>query len=138
MHPFEEGRYRLLVVEVLEEVGDVDAVEVIAGQLRLHDRRGDDLRLGLVGGLLVADGVHGPGLLRGDSADELAPSGGRIEDLLRASHQTVDVRPDLPPDGEAAGLVDVAEAVGVEALVVHRGSGLLSGGGTVDQTNDAR
>ena len=111
VHLFEEGGDRLLVVEVLEEVGDVDAVEVVLGQLGVHDHRGDHLRVGLVRRLLVADRVDRPGLSRRHGADELAAPGCRVEDLLRAPHQAVDVGRDLVPDGRAAVLVDVPEAV---------------------------
>ena len=129
VHLFQEGGDRLLVVEVLEEVGDEDAVEVVAGELGVHDHRGNHGGVGLVGGLLVADGVDRPGLLGGDRADELAAAGGRVEDLLRAAHQAVDVGADLLPDRDPAVLVDVAEAEAVKALVVHVRRVVLSGGG---------
>ena len=45
--------------------------------------------------------------------------GGRVEDLLRRAHQAVDVGADLAPDRDPRVLVDVAEAVRVEALVVQ-------------------
>ena len=129
VHLFQEGGDRLLVVEVLEEVGDEDAVEVVGGQLGVHDRGDDHLRVRLVRGLVVADRVDRPGLLRRDRADELAAAGGRVEDLLRASHQAVDVGADLLPDRDPAVLVDVAEAEAVEALVVHVRQVVLSGDG---------
>ena len=101
------------------------------GELGLHDLGRDHGRVGLVQGLLVADCVDRPGLLRGNRADELAAAGGRIEDLLRAPHQLVHMGPDLLPDSDPRVLVDVAEPVGVEALEVHSvGFSLRLGVGT--------
>ena len=127
-HLFEEGGDRLLVVQVLEEVGDEDAVKVGGRQVGVLDFRDDPFGHRFVGCLGVGDLVDRPGLLGRDRLDELAAAGGRIEDGGRTTHQPVYVRRDLAPDRGPGTLVDVAEAVVVQALIVHRGGDLLCSG----------
>ena len=64
--------------------------------------------------------VDRPPLARRDGIDELAAAGRRIEHRLGPPHLLMDERRDLAPDRRPGVLIDVAEAVLVEALVVHR------------------
>ena len=119
VHPAEECRHRLLREQVLQEVRHEHAVEVRRGQIGLEDVRDDRSHVRAVRPFGIRHLVDRPPLLRRHGVDELAPPGSRIEDRLRMSHQTVDERRDLVPDRRPGTLIDVAEAVFVEALVVH-------------------
>ena len=71
--------------------------------------------------LPVVDPVDRPLLLRIGAVDELAAAGGRIEQRPRpCERRRRHVAGDLPPDPVTRRLVDVAEPVGVEPLVIHR------------------
>src|SRR5215203_1688307 len=122
VHLFEERGDRLLVFEVLEEVGHVDPVEMTVGQLGVHDRGNDHCRIRLVRRLGIRDLINSPGLLCRNRADELAAAGSRVQQLLWPAHQLVYMSPDLAPNGDSSVLVDVAKAIAVQALVVHSGS----------------
>src|SRR5436190_4932386 len=84
-HLFQERRDRLLAWKVLEEIRDEYPVEVLAGQICLHDLGND--QAGVLSGypLLVRHGIDCPPLLRWNGVDELAASSRRIEDALWAS-----------------------------------------------------
>jgi hypothetical protein len=94
----EQGRDRVLVGQVLEEVGDPYAVEVVLGQVGVHDVGDDHLdAVGLEVGLL--DHVDGPALARRDGADELPAASRGVEHALRGAHPVVHVLGDLAPHG---------------------------------------
>jgi hypothetical protein len=114
----EHGSDRVLVRQVLEEVRKEYAVEVILRQVGVHDVRDDHLH---PGGLKVAlpDEVDAPALGRRDRCDELAAARGRIQHTARRAHPAVQVTRDLLPHCLPAGLIDVAEPVLVQPLVVH-------------------
>src|SRR5262249_37570906 len=109
---------RLLVRQVLEEVRKEYAVEIIPREVGVHDVRDDHLH---PGGLKVAlpDEVDAPALGRGHRCDELAAARGRIQDTARRAHPAVQVARDLLPHCLPAGLIDVAEPVLVQPLIVH-------------------
>ena len=118
-HPLQERGDRLLAEQVLEEVGDEHAAEVLARQLGRHDLR-DDQAGSLAGdALLVVDRVDRPALRGRDRVDELATPGGGVEHPLGTPQQLVQHRRDRDPDIVAAALVDPTEAVLIQALVVH-------------------
>src|SRR5215213_5539506 len=119
MHLLEEQGDRLLTWQMLEKIGDEYPVEVVLGQLGLLDLRGDPPHTGGVVGLGVGDLVDRNTLLGGYRLDELPPPRGGVEDTTRVPHQAVYMGSDLVPDGGAGTLVDVAEPVCVEALVVQ-------------------
>jgi hypothetical protein len=104
---------------VLEEVRDPDDVEVVRRQLDVHDVADDRLDAGLRPTFLVGDEVDRPALLRRDRVQELAATRSRVQHALGPAEALVDEGPDLAPDGRPGALVDVAEAVVVEALVVQ-------------------
>src|SRR5262249_31927639 len=56
---------------------------------------------------------------RGHRCDELAAARGRIQDTARRAHPAVQVARDLLPHCLPAGLIDVAEPVLVQPLIVH-------------------
>ena len=62
--------------------------------------------------------VDAPAFGSGHRGDELASAGGRVKDALRGAHPAVRVARDLLPYRLPAGLVDAAEPVGVQPLVV--------------------
>jgi hypothetical protein len=105
---------------VLEEVRHPDGVEVALGQVGVRDVGHHHLPAGAGGVVLVVGHpVHRPALLRGHLADELAESRGRIEHPLGTPELLMDPARDLGPDRLAGALVYPAEAVVVEAFVVH-------------------
>src|SRR5580693_8591549 len=102
---------------MLKEVGDEDTVEVVSRKVSVQDVGNYYFNVGLTE-FVVIDGVHRPPLRCRYRVDELAAARGRVEHLLRRAHAAVYIGGDLLPDRLAACLVDVPEAVLVQALVV--------------------
>ena len=121
VHLGQEGGDRLLPGQMLEEVRHEHEVEVVLGQVGLHDVADDQVDAGVEHTLLVGDLIHRHPLGGGDGVDELAPAGRRVEHALRLAQLLVQVLADRRPDRFAAALVDVAEPEFVEPLVIHSG-----------------
>jgi hypothetical protein len=120
-HALEEAGDLLLVGQVLEEVRDPHGVEVRLGQLVAHGvphHHPDPLGRPA---LVVGHQVQRPSLTGGHGVDELAPSRRRIQPALGTSQTLVNEGSDDPPHRFATALVDVPEAVLVQAPVVHAG-----------------
>ena len=117
----EHRAYRVLAGQVLEEIGDEDSVKIGRRELGVQDVFDDHLNVGVTE-FVVIDAIHRPPLRRGDRVDELAAARCRVKYLRRRAHASVEVGGDFLPDRLAALLVDVAEAVLVQPLVVdpHR------------------
>jgi hypothetical protein len=113
----QHGANRVLVRQVLEEVRHENAVEVLTRQLDVHDVADDHFHVGRFD-VALPDEVDAPPVAGGHRRDELAAAGRRIEDAARLAKSLVDVPGNLGPDRLPAGLVDIAEPVGVQPLVV--------------------
>src|SRR5580692_627193 len=102
---------------MLKEVGDEDTVEVVRRKVSVQDVGNYYFNIGLTE-FVVIDGVHRPPLRCRYRVDELAAARGRVEHLLRRAHAAVYIGGDFMPDRLAPHLVDIAEAILVQALVV--------------------
>jgi hypothetical protein len=103
---------------VLKEVGYENPVEIVRRKVSVQDVGNNYLNIGMTE-FVVINGIYRPPLRCGDRVDELAAARGGVEDLRGRAHTAVYVGGDLTPDRLAAHLVDVPEAILVQALVVN-------------------
>jgi hypothetical protein len=116
----QRGSNCVLVGQVLEEIRKEHAVEVAVWQVGVHEVGGDRFDPGVVW-YPLADPVDAPAFGGGHRGDELPAPGGRVKNAPGLAHPAVRVARDLLPYRLPAGLVDVAEPVGVQPLVVDAG-----------------
>ena len=105
---------------MLKEVRDENAAEMVVRKLGVKDVRDNGIHATVVGSLRVLHLIDRPALGRRYGIDELTASCCRVKNAVGAPQLLVDERCNLTPHSRAGVLVDIAEAILVKSLIVHK------------------